>query len=204
MSDRYAIQFGEREMATAVAVVAGALVFVTAFFFDVASLKRSSRIKPLLAFLVIALHGYALYIALWGTPRFWVPGTISVLGWVFFAIFAFLLFYSLAIELPSVKTYHQPGSSGHLVTTGTYALTRHPGVIWYILAMFSLLLATRATVLLVAVPVWSALNIILATVEDRYLFVRMFPEYRQYQKQTPMFIPTWQSFRNCLKTLRGE
>lgn len=188
-------------MAIVIALVAGALTFVAAFFFDLASVKKLSRVKPVTAFLVVAFHGYALYVALYGTDRFWLPAAVSILGWVLVAVFGVLLVFSLIIELPPVRTYYQRGVPGRVITTGTYALTRHPGVMWYIVTMFSLVLATRSTVLLVAVPVWALLNVIFATVEDRYFFMRMFPEYPVYQKQTPMFIPTRRSFYNCLRTL---
>ena len=198
----YQVHVGEDGMSAAIAVLAGVLAFLVAFSFDWVAMKRTPRAKLVVVFLVIGLHGYALYAALWGVSRFWLPTAVSVVGWVLLPIFAFLLLYSLVIELPSGKTYYRPGVADHLVTTGTYALTRHPGVMWYILALVSLLLATRSTVLLIAVPVWSLLDIIHVTVQDRFYFVKMFPGYRQYQQQTPMLIPTRQSLVACLLMLR--
>lgn len=168
------------------------------------AIRKIPHVKPALVVFFIGLHGYALFAALWGVSQFGLPIALSILGWVLLPIFAFLLVYSLAIELPSGKTYSHTGVPTHLVTTGTYALMRHPAVMWYVLALVSLLLATRSTVLLIAIPVWSLLNIIYATVQDRFFFVKMFPGYQQYRQQTPMLIPTRRSLFACLRTLRKK
>jgi protein-S-isoprenylcysteine O-methyltransferase Ste14 len=189
---------------TIVAVLAGVLAFSVAFLFDWVSIRKIPYIKLAVVFSFLGLHGYALFAALWGADQFLLPAALSILGWVMLPVFAFLLVYSLAIELPSGKTYSQSGTPTALVTTGTYALSRHPGVIWYVLALGSLLLAIRSSVLLIAAPVWALLNIIYASVQDRFFFVKMFPEYQQYRQQTPMFIPTRKSIFACLRTLRAK
>ena len=176
--------------------------FTLVFLFDWASYKKIPRAKLPVITAFIGLQGYALYLSLWDAPQFEIPQALSVLGWAALPFFLFLLVLSLAIELPSAKTYSGQGTSGSLIKTGTYALTRHPGVLWYLLAMFSLAAASRSALLLAAAPVWSALNVILAFIEDQYLFPRMFPGYIQYRKETPMLLPTPKSLTACLKTLK--
>jgi protein-S-isoprenylcysteine O-methyltransferase Ste14 len=159
--------------------------------------------RLILALVFSVLQGFAIYYAIWVTDRFWLPQVVSIAGWVILPFFVFLMVYSLFIELPSWKTYSRPGTSSSLVTTGTYALTRHPVVIWYILALLALILATRSVVLLIAAPVWVLLDIVYVILEDKIFFVKMFPGYMQYKQQTPMLIPTRKSILACWKTFRG-
>jgi len=177
-----------------------------AYLWDWASIKKISGGKQGIALLVVAIHGYAIYAACWGVgvDRFALPAAVSWLGWSLLPIAAILLIYSWFIELPSAKTYVQPGVGSELVTTGTWALTRHPGVLWYALGLVALLLATRSTVLLFCAPVWIAMDIVHVVMEDVYFFPRMFPDYPQYKQQTPMLIPTRRSIAACLKTLRAK
>lgn len=184
------------------ALVAGIISFLIAYLFDWASLKRVPGGKQVVAFFVVALHGYALYAACWGVERFYLPVALSWLGWFLLPISIMLLIYSLFIELPVAKTYASLGVGDRLVTTGTWALVRHPGVLWYALGLVSLLLATRSTVLLICTPVWVFMDVIHVLVQDRFFFPRMFPDYHRYRGQTPMLIPTRESIGACLKTLR--
>lgn len=187
-----------------IAVLAGVASFLVAFTFDIFAIKSVRGVKPMVVFLVVALHAYAIYAACWGVSRFEVPGYVSLLGWATLPIWGLLLLYSLVLELPPGQTYARPGVGDRLVTTGTYALTRHPGVIWYILALGSLLLACHSRVLLVAVPIWAALDVLHVTVQDKFFFSRMFPEYKEYQKKTPMLIPTLGSISACIRTVRAR
>ncbi len=174
--------------------------------FDWVALTRRARFKGLFWALFLLFHGLALWIAVVGAPRFQLAEWLSTVGWVLTAVFAFLLVYSLFWELPTEKTYVAFGGPNRLVTTGMYALARHPGVLWYILTICSLILATRSMVLLVVGPVWAALDVAYAVIEDRVFFPRLFPHYRHYQEATPMLIPTYQSVRAALRTsslLRG-
>jgi len=189
-----------------VALVSGVLAFLVAYLWNWASLKKVAWGKQVIALLGFALHGYAIYAACWGVgvDRFALPAAVSWLGWSLLPVSAILLIYSWFIELPVSKTYVKPGVGSQLVTTGTWALTRHPGVLWYALGLIALLLATRSTVLLICVPVWIVMNIIYGVMEDVYFFPRMFPDYPQYKQQTPMLIPTRRSIAACLKTLRAK
>ncbi len=172
--------------------------------FDWVSLKKVQRVKMFLVFTVLVVHSFALYAALWEPERFTLPTAFAIIGWVTLPFFVLLLISSLVLELPTSNTYSKAGVSNQLVTTGTYALTRHPGVIWYTLALISLTLATGSVALLIAAPVWVFLDIVYVTVQDRYFFVRMFTEYGKYKAQTPMLIPTRVSFAACLNTMAGR
>ncbi|MBI4295370.1 MAG: hypothetical protein HY669_04305 [Chloroflexi bacterium] len=184
-----------------IAVVAGAVSLVVAYSFDWASIKGIPRLKQTIGSIAIVLHGYALYAASWGVASFSLPAPFFWIGLVFVPISLLLLSYSFFIEIPFARTYAKTGSGDQLVTTGTYALVRHPGVIWYSLFLISLFLATGSMTLLVAFPIWVLLDVLYVIIQERFFFDRMFPGYRAYRQQTPMLIPTRKSIARSFKTL---
>jgi protein-S-isoprenylcysteine O-methyltransferase Ste14 len=187
------------------AVIIGVVGFVIAYFFDLVSLKRLRTGKQAIGFLFVALEGYALFLACWGASRFWLPFGLIAFGWLLLPLSLALFIYSLFIEIPFIKTYHNAGVGDQLVRMGTYALVRHPGVIWYALFLLSLLFITRSITLLVAAPVWLLMDVLYVVIQERFFFSKMFPEYDEYCRQTPMLIPTRRSISQCLKTLKkGE
>ena len=183
-----------------VAILAGVASFLVAFTFDFVSIKRLPFAKQAVVIIVVGLQAYAIFAACWDISRFWLPVYITVIAWILLPLWGLLLLYSLVLELPIADTYSRPGVGRNLVTKGTYALVRHPGVIWYILALVTLLIACRSKVLLIAVPVWAALDVLHVYVQDRFLFPRMFSDYLQYQKRTPMLFPTISSIKACIGT----
>ena len=68
--------------------------------------------------------------------------------------------------------------------------------------MTGLLMLTGSLVLLIALPLWTALNILYVVIQDKHFFPRMFGrEYRNYQDTVPLLLPTQASFRTCLRTI---
>ena len=186
------------------AVGAGIVSFLIAYSFDWAALKRIASLKQMIAVAMFILHGYALYAVCWGITRFALPVPLLWIGWVLLPLSLLLLFYSFFIEIPFTKTYAKKGSSNQLVTTGTYALVRHPGVIWYCLLLLSLFFVTGSMTLLVAAPIWIIMDLIYVVIQERFFFGNLFPGYPDYQKQTPMLMPTRQSIVKCIKTLKTK
>ncbi|MBA7684139.1 hypothetical protein ES703_92529 [subsurface metagenome] len=184
------------------AVLVGVVGFIIAYFFDWVSLKRIPGGKQIIGFLFIALEGYALFLACWEVSRFWLPVGVVTLGWLFLPISVALFIYSLFIEIPLAKTYRDAGVGDQLIRTGTYALVRHPGVLWYALFLLSLMFTTRSITLLVAAPVWVLMDVLYVVIQERFFFDRMFPGYKEYKRRTPMLIPTRTSISDCLKTLK--
>lgn len=184
-----------------IAVAVGALSFLIAYSFDWASLKGIAGLKQTIAVAVFVLHGYALYAAAWGVVRFSLPAPFLWIGLVLSPVSLLLLAYSFFIEVPFARTYAKTGTSHQLVTTGSYALVRHPGVIWYSLFLLFLFFATGSMTLLVAAPLWVLLDIIYVVIQERFFFDTMFPGYRDYRRQTPMLIPNRRSMVRSIKTL---
>jgi protein-S-isoprenylcysteine O-methyltransferase Ste14 len=74
-------------------------------------------------------------------------------GWPLLLVSVCLLVYSLFFEIPFQQTYVDARVGDELVKTGTYALVRHPGALWFALLPVSLSLVSRARLLLIAAPV---------------------------------------------------
>lgn len=179
----------------------GALAFLTAGLFELASLRRIPYLKQVSGVVVILLFTYALVRAALHPEKLLVPGWLSAAGWLLAALFTFLLIYSLFLEIPFRKTYADEGASEELVKTGTYALVRHPGVLWLTGLLIALVLASRSRLLLLAVPVWVLMDVLYVWVQDRYIFRQQFVGYGQYQKETPMLVPTPASIGRCWRTI---
>ncbi len=114
------------------------------------------------------------------------------------ALFLFLLVSSLFLE---IQLAEGPDGERPLYTRGTYALVRHPGVLWLALFQVFLALAIQSQPLLVAAPFWTAANVALVAAEDRVFFPRLFGDaYLQYRRNVPFLLPNISSIKNCIKT----
>ena len=181
--------------------LAGVLAFAGALAFDVASLRGLRWSKRIAGFAAGLLGAYAILTTATRRPRFSFPRYVGVTGWILLSASLLLLIYSLFIEIPFVQTYGRPGTGDKLVTTGTYALCRHPGVLWFSIFIISLFLISGSKQLLTAGPIWIGADWLYAWVQDRYLFPLMFAGYSDYRHQTRMFVPTRASVRRCMRTI---
>jgi len=179
----------------------GILAFGIAGLFDWAELKGWRQLKWALGLSTISLLGYALYHLLRISPRFWLPAPLVRLGWLILLLGTLLLIYSAYVEVSLGQARDHGEGNARLVTTGTYALCRHPGVLWFGLSLVALLLVSRASYLLFAAPIWFLADVLLAWAQDVHHFPRMFPEYPRYRQCTPMLIPTAKSMALCLRSL---
>lgn len=188
-------------------VALGCSGFLVVHLFDVISLKRLPAVKPVTWAAGSGLLVYALTWLSLNGEKLAMPAWTVWLGWWLFSFSFLLLIYALFVNLPFRKTYIDKGVGDQLVTTGLYALVRHPGVLWFSLALGSLLPISRSSGLLIAVPAFVLLDILLVMVQDRFFFVRMFPGYDSYRKTTPMLIPNRRSlraFKNSLFAYRDN
>lgn len=183
------------------AVWLGALAFLIAFGFDLASMAHRTALKRVILVSACLLFLLALILALREPPLFPAPAWVVAAGILLTLLGMGLAVYSLVIELPARSTYVAPGAPSQLITTGTYALTRHPGVLWFAIFLTGLLIANRSLALLIAAPVWLGLDVLYVWLQDRYFFLRQFPDYAHYRTQTPMLIPDGNSIRRCLQTI---
>jgi len=185
-------------------IVIGVLGFLVAVAFDWVSLKRlPAATKQLVGLLSVGLLTYSTVMVCLTPEKFDFPFFAVPLGILLLLVSLFLLVYSLFIEIPFGSTYSSKGTSNKLTTTGTYALTRHPGVLWLALFYVALILLFPSATMIIATIVWIIMDIIWVLLEDKVFFPRMFPDHSSYQKQTPFLIPNRKSFSACLRTIRA-
>ena len=182
-------------------VAVGIFGFIVIHFFDIVSLKRIRGAKPVTWVVGSGLLVYSLIMMSLAPDRLPLPMWSTWLGWGLLLIALLVLIYSLFINLPFRKTYITIGVGDKLITTGLYALVRHPGVHWFTLAMIALVLVSRSVLLLIAAPILILLDILLVFVQDRFFFGRMFDGYDNYRRVTPMFLPNWQSVNAFIEGL---
>jgi len=183
-------------------ILVGVLAFLIAFFFDLAAIKRISYLKQIIGLASASLFGYSLLAICLAPVKLQLPNWLSWVGWPLLFVSVLLLVYSLFLEIPFQQTYAAEGVGDKLVKTGTYALVRHPDVLWFGLFLLALVLVSRSRLLLFAMPVWLFMDVLYVWVQERFFFGRMFPHYGQYQEETPMLIPTRGSIARCIKTMK--
>ena len=182
-------------------ILLGSLAFLVAFFFDLAALKGVAYLKQIIGLVFGSLFSFALLMVCLKAERFPLPHWLSWAGWPLLIISACLLVYSIVLEIPFKQTYALNGVGDKLIKTGTYALTRHPGVLWFGLFLLALVMISRSKLLLIAAPLWFLLDVLWVWIQDRFYFSQMFSDYEQYKRETPMLIPTRESTVRCVKTL---
>ncbi len=185
-------------------VALGAVAFIIAWFFDLAALQRIRYLKQIIGLAFVVLFGYALIMVATHPDKLPLPAWLSYAGWPFLVTSGFLLIYSLFLEIPFRQTYADAGVGDKLVKTGTYALVRHPGVLWLALVLLALVLVSRSRLLLLAAPLWVFLDVLYVWLQERFFFGRMFPGYAQYKRETPMLLPTPASIARCWQSFRGS
>jgi len=180
----------------------GILGFMVGYSTELAAINKLGALKPAVWVASFGLLGYAMVMVCLNTSRFILPGWLSFVGWGLLPLFSLLMLYTLVLELPFRRTFVGNASSTDLVTTGTYALIRHPTVLWYLLILASMLLATRSYVLLVAMPIWIAMDVGWVLLQEKSSLARNFPDYGTYQRCTPFLIPNRRSLTEFLRSFR--
>ncbi len=184
-------------------ITLGILGFIIVHLFDIVSLKRvPSGAKPCVWAIGSGLLVYSLIMLCLQSNTLPLPIWSTWLGWGLLTLSFFLLIYSLFVNLPFRKTYIASGVSDRLIKTGLYALVRHPWIHCFTLTLLSLVLVSRSSLLLIAVPIWVLVNIALVIIQDKFIFGKMFQGYDSYRQETPMLVPNRRSFNNFVKGLR--
>jgi protein-S-isoprenylcysteine O-methyltransferase Ste14 len=183
-------------------IIIGAVGFVVVHLFDLVALKRIPRLKPIIWCIGSGLLIYSLVMICRYPVKIELPDWSVWLGWGVLTVSLFLLIHSLFVSLPFRKTYVDTGVGDKLVKTGLYALVRHPGIMWFPLFMLSLIPISRSSLLLIAAPLFIALDIVLVVIQDKFIFGRMFHGYDSYRRETPMLLPNKKSFSAFLRSFR--
>lgn len=181
----------------------GALGFAIIHLCDIVALRKVPWAKPVIWVVGGGLLVYATVAISLSEDKLALPGWLALAGWPLLIISLSSLVYSLFINLPFRNTYMAAGVGERLITSGLYALVRHPGVPWFVIVMLSLILVSGSRLWLAAAPVWIALDILLVVIQDRLFFGRMFPGYDSYRRQTPMLVPNRKSISTFLGQLKS-
>ena len=176
--------------------------FLLPLVFDVADTRALRVVKWFCALACPILYLGATFI-LWTDPwRLALPIGARIAAGACAVPFLLLLVQSLLVE---VRSPVGSGSAGRraLVTTGTYALVRHPGVLWYVFFHLLAGVAVGSVPFLLAAPLWAGVNAAVAAVQDRFIFPGVFgaQSYDEYRRAVPFVVPSRASLRRCLATL---
>ncbi len=182
-------------------IALGSLSFVFLFLFDVYTVRKDGIKKKIFGALGLGLLIYSATMTTVSSTRLVFSTPVRIIAAIGWLLSMLLLVYSLFLELPFVNTYGRREHSNRLVDTGTYALCRHPGVLWFGFAFFFFFLLTGARLIAFAGIIWTALDVLHVYIQEKLFFKRMFPDYELYIKHTPMLIPTLGSIRKCLSTI---
>lgn len=132
------------------------------------------------------------------TERYTSSTLLTTLGWTVMLVGMALMLYTLLLELPFGATFLKAPPASGLIRTGSYALVRHPTVLWYLLMVVGLTLASRSVTLQIAAPIWLALDVAWIFMQEKVSLPKAFPDYRDYIETTPMLLPTKRSVLACL------
>ena len=181
-------------------ILLGIAGFLVAYLFDLVSLHKTPHGKQVIGLTVVCSVVCSHIMVCTRGERLSLPIGFSYLSWPLLGLAGLAMIYSLFLEIPFKQTYVVEGVGNKLVTRGTYALARHPGVLWYALVLISLILVSRRQLMLFAAPIWFLMDVLHVWIQDRLFFPRMFPDYPRYQRQTPMLIPNRASLSRCFAT----
>ncbi len=178
----------------------GSLGFVCMLLFDWADSRRWKLKGIFWAAAALLIISSCVALAFLDS-RIRVPVPLRVIGGIFAAASGSLLVFSQFLEIPLSTSYKKVSGIRRVIRTGTYALVRHPGVLWFFFLTLSLVPVTGSLAMCAAVPLWTALNVILVLVEDRVFFPRVFGRaYQDYKRRVPFLIPTSSSVRVFIAT----
>jgi protein-S-isoprenylcysteine O-methyltransferase Ste14 len=183
-------------------IVLSVLAVFVVHFCDPIALKKLPYLKPVVWILGLCVIAYSAIMTCLSPNKVMYPSWTIWFGWILLVIALLLLGYSLFISLPFRKTYINTGVSDRLITTGFYALTRHPGVLWMVLLLLGMIFASRSFLMLIAAPIFLLVDVGAVVIQDRFYFGRMFAGYSVYRKRTPMLIPNKASIRDFILSIR--
>lgn len=103
----------------------------------------------------------------------------------------FILFeiYALFFALPFEKTYVHTQEKRCVCRRGIYGLCRHPGFWSFSGICLSLALAVNTPSAWIGMGILAVMNLIYIMIQDKWIFIREFSDYVEYQKEVPFLLP---------------
>ncbi|MBC7263182.1 MAG: DUF1295 domain-containing protein [Chloroflexi bacterium] len=183
--------------------VLGTVALLANFLLDIVALRGIRYWKLLIEILTTVVFCFAVWMAALQSSTETMSAVRTAIGIALLVTAIVLLAYSLFWEIPFRSTYLRDGVGDQLVTTGTYALCRHPEVLWSGLLFLAVYCMSGGWLFLTSAILWLAILVLRVYVMERVYLVPVFGDaYRKYQQQTPMLIPNAQSVRRCVQSFR--
>lgn len=178
--------------------IIGAFSYILFYIYDINEIKKFHKIlKGTFILGLIIQIGATIGIIFDNLEYF----KISIWG-IAIAIFGItFLIYALFFALPFKETYIKIGEKRTVYSKGLYAMSRHPGVIFYIIFYFGLVILQPNILTISTYIIWSLLNIGYIIFQDLWTFPRAFDDYHKYRQNTPFLIPTIKSIKSSIKTI---
>lgn len=175
----------------------GILGFVLLFVADYCGLRNRCAYKNIAALSGTFLIFISSIVILTLGYNYELGMSYRLIGLVLGVTFLLLTIYSIVIEVS------KNNDEKKLITTGTYALSRHPGVIWLFLYYFFGSFFFADYMILIAGVCFTIVNVLYVYLQEKLIFKHIFDNYDEYIKTTPMILPTKSSLQKCLKTING-
>jgi len=178
------------------------LVFVLYIIYDINSITINSVILNklfILGSVIYLLVNIILIYQLMPEVNFQISNLIFMMLGLFFLI---LEIYTLFFSLPFSDTYVSDNKANKVIKSGMYSLSRHIGVLWFILMYLFLALAFKNQTFTIFALVSCLMNLIYIIFQDKYSFVIFFDDYQQYKNEVPFLIPKLISIKKIL--FKGE
>lgn len=165
-------------------ILIGCLGFLLYLFCDYIFFKHNwSVILSLFYYFSFAAIFISIFLLSIYSNRFYLPFYLIIISGFFTLLFLVLLIKALLFETDF------SGKSTNLVTSGSYTISRHPGVLYLILVMFFLIFFSRSILLIYSFFIFSFLNIIIAYLEDIIFLPKKYKDYNYYKRHTPFLVP---------------
>lgn len=182
-------------------IALGCLAFLFLYIFDINKIFVFHKgLNVFFAVGILLLAGATAGLLAQGERDWYLSAVLHNAFWFFSLVFFLLLMFALFFALPFSRTYVKLERNNLVVDTGMYALSRHPGVLWFFLMYVSLWLASGKTLLLWAAVIWTIMDVIHVYVQDRWIFPRTLQNYRNYQNTTPFLLPDFPGIIKYLQT----
>ena len=178
--------------------IIGTIGYLLFLIYDLNEIKQLHNILKTTFFLGLLIQLVAtlgLFIVNLRYLEFSVLGfSLSLLG------FGFLI-YSLFFALPFEATYIKAGEARKVYDRGVYAMSRHPGVVFYIIFYIGLYILEPNRITASTYMIWSLLNLSYIIFQDLWTFPRTFDDYDNYRHKTPFLIPTIKSIKSYINNI---
>lgn len=126
-----------------------------------------------------------------------------LVGFIIILTFSTLL-HTLFVILPFKATYYIQYERRLIYKDKLYKLNRHPGVIWFNFTFVFLMILLNSKVIVVYSLVAIVSNIIYVTVQDIYIYPKLFIDYDEYKNEVPFLIPTKESIMNTINSYNDD